>query len=282
MELNDSDDLVKFINKEKKPVNELDVVHSYKIFCKSLPRTISTLYKKMYNVGDINIVDVVVLGCNMYYNVYWFILRYSNNYDVALFLSETGINLFIDSLISSYETVKDNPFKIIPNINDSIRFAYKKTIGPLQCLTNNNTNIDKSQLAAQIINTFVIQIMKQIINNNILPDNQRKTKLEHLGNETIPPKITVLIDFIQNQNKILIQSISNIIHIIISQDTENIEDKLYHQINHYIDNYVVVEENKKTYSNEMEWINDKQKQVTLMFNNVKSLVDTFKNFSDNL
>jgi hypothetical protein len=284
MELNDSDDLVKFINKEKKKIQDLDIGVSYKMFCKSLPKTVTTLYKRIYNVNDVNIDDVILFGCNMYFNVYWFILRYTNNYDVALFLSETGINLFLDSLISSYETVRDNPFKIIPNIGDSIKFAYKKTIGPLQCFVTNEKykDIDDSQLAAQIINTFIVQIMKQIINNDILPNTKPKNNiiLDTDDNKSIPPKIDVLLELIQNQNKLLIQNIWSTIFSVINQNSENITDKLYYQIIHYINNYAVTEENKKIYNNEMEWINDKQKQVIIIFNNVKSLIDTIKDFND--
>jgi hypothetical protein len=283
LNVNDSDDLVKFINKEKKKSNDLDINHSYKVFCKSIPKTITTLYKRIYNMKEINPVDVVVLGCNMYYNIYWFILRYTNNYEVALFLSGSAVDLFLDSLISSYESIRDNPFKISPNVNDSIRFAYKKRIGPLQCSINNNKDIDDSQLAAQIINTFIIQIMKQIINNNILPNrNSADQLLGTKNNNNIPPKIDILLEFIQNQNKVLIGNILTPIHLIINQNSEDIADKLYYQINHYIDNYVGNEDNKKIYRNEIEWINDKQKQVITIFNNVNSLIVFTKEFSDGL
>lgn len=277
MELNDSEDLVKFINKEKKKSKDLDVNHSYKSFCRSIPKIITTLYKRIYNIKEINPVDVVILGCNMYYNIYWFILRYTNNYKVALFLSGSAVDLFLDSLISSYESIRDNPFKISPNVNDSIRYAYKKRIGPLHCfINNNNKDIDNSQMAAQIINTFMIQIMRQIINNNILPCGNDIEQIK--DNNNIPPKIDILLDFIQNQNKVLIDDILVTIHLIINQNSEDSADKLYYQINNYIDNYPGNEDNKKKYSNEIEWVNDKQKQVITIFSYINSLITFTKEY----
>jgi len=277
MELNDSDDLIKFINKEKKKETELDLTHSYKIFCRSLPKIISLLYKKMYYINNINILNAINLGINMYFNIYWFILRYTNNCDVALFLSETSITLFIDSIINSHETVQENPFNIKPNISDSIRFAYKKTIGPLQCNIDINNNIDKTQTAAHLVKMFIIQIMFKIINNGILVNNMENIVAI---NKEIPPKIEVIVDFIQNQNKQLIQNIWHIIHYIINNNSEEITDKLYYQINHYIDNCTINHEEKKIIINEMDWIHYRQRQILTIFSNTKTLINMIKDLCD--
>lgn len=283
MELNDSDDLIKFINKEKKNISELDLTHAYKIFCRSLPKNITTIYKKIYSI-NIDAIDVIIAGCNIYNNVYWFILRYTNNCDVALFLSETSVNLFLTSIITSHETLQDNPFKITPNISDSIKFAYKKTIGPLQCVTDNNKDIDNSQMAGQIIKMFIIQIMQQIIISDILPNGIFKNKIPHDDTEItkILPRIEILLDFIQNQNKMIIQSIWHIIYFTVNKDSEEITDKLYYQIVHYIKNYAVDEKNKISdkQDNEIEWINQRQKQIYNIYNNVKSIVEHIKDFND--
>lgn len=270
MELNDSDDLIKFINKEKKNVIDLDLTHSYKIFCRSLPKMISLLYKKTHNINNINIMDIIILGVNMYFNIYWFILRYTNNCDVALFLSETSINLFIDSVINSYETIQDNPFNIKPNISDSIRFAYKKTIGPLQCDIETNINIDKYQTAAHIVKMFIVQIMLKILTNGILINNNKD-----ISSTEISPKIDVIINFIQNQNKQLIQNIWQIIYYIINKNSEEITNKLYYQINHYIDSCTINCDEKKII-NEMEWIHSKQRHILTIYNNTKALIDMIK------
>jgi hypothetical protein len=271
MELNDSDDLIKFINKEKKNKIELDLTHSYKIFCRSLPKIISLLYKKTCNINNINIMDVINLGVNMYFNIYWFILRYTNNCDVALFLSETSINLFVDSAINSYETTQDNPFNIKPNISDSIRFAYKKTIGPLQCDIETNVDIDRSQTAAHIVKMFIVQIMLKILSNGILVNNKKDTLTKDIS-----PKIEIVVDFIQNQNKQLIQNIWQIIYFIINKNSEEITNKLYHQINHYIDSCIMTYEEKKIIINEMDWIHFKQRQILTIYNNTKALIDIIK------
>jgi hypothetical protein len=271
MELNDSDDLIKFINKEKKNLTELDLTHSYKIFCRSLPKIISLLYKKTCNINNFNVMDVINLGTNMYFNIYWFIIRYTNNCDVALFLSETSINLLIDSIINSYETVQDNPFNIKPNISDSVRFAYKKTIGPLQCDIETNANIDKSQTAAHIVKMFTVQIMLKILNNDILVNDKKDS-----SSKDILPKIEVVVDFIQNQNKQLIQNIWQIIYYIINNNSEEVINKLYYQINHYIDSSGTNYEEKKIIINEMDWIHFKQRQILTIYNNTKALIDMIK------
>ena len=48
--------------------------------------------------------------------------------------------------------------------------------------------------------------------------------------------LPILLDFIQNQNKHIIQSIWHIIYFIVNKDDEEISDKLYYQIVHYIKN----------------------------------------------
>ena len=184
---------------------------------------------------------------------------------------------FLTSIITSHETLQDNPFKIIPNISDSIRFAYKKTIGPLQCSLNYNVNIDKPQMAGQIIKTFIIEIMQQIIINKILPNKGGRTN----ENNNIP-SIDILLDFIQNQNKHIIQSIWHIIYFIVNKDDVEISDKLYYQIVHYIKNYSI-DEGKNIMSNptnDIESINYKQKQIQNIYNNVKSIVDHIREFND--
>jgi hypothetical protein len=280
MELNDSDDLIKFINKETKKTDELDLTHSYKIFCRSLPKIISNIYKKTYEITNINSVDVIIAGCDMLHNIYWFVLRYTNNCDVALFLSETSINLFVESLISSYETTQDNPFKIIPNISDSIRFAYKKTIGPLPSSFNCCNEIDNPQLASLIIKMFTVQIMKQIIISGILPNNKKaQSPLSKNEKQKLLPKIEILLDYIQQNNKNMIRDVWHVIYYIINKNSENLTDKLYYQINHYVNNYSLNNEKKNVQChNELDWIHNKQTQVQSIFKNVNSLIMTIKDF----
>ena len=284
MELNDSDDLIKFINKETKKVSELNLIHSYKIFCRNLPKVITNLYKQTYGIHNLNSVEVIVSGCDMLHNIFWFVLRYTNNCDVALFLSETGTNLFVESLISSYQTIQDNPFKINPSISDSIRFAYKKTIGPLPCNFKCSNDIDNPQLASLIIKMLTVQIMKQIILDGIVPNNQKQTSnISSISNDKLPTKLDILLDYIQQHNKNLIQDIWHVIYHIINKNSETVTDKLYYQINHYINNYSINDENTKSqYSNELDWLHYKKIRIQSIYKNINSLIETVKDFSNSL
>jgi len=262
----------------------LDLTQSYKIFCRSLPKIISTLYVKTYGIANLNSVDVITSGCDMFHNIYWFILRYTNNCDVALFLSDTGINLFTESLISSFQTTQDNSFKITPSIGDAIRFAYKKTIGPLPSTFNCCSDIDNPQLASMIIKMFIIQIMKQIILDGIIPNNQKhSTEFAKTEINKIAPKLEILVDYIQQNNKNMIHDIWHVIYYIINKNTEILADKLYYQINHYINNYGMTEEKllPRT-SNELDWLHNKKMRVQGLFKNINSLILTIKDFSESL
>lgn len=205
MELNDSDDLIKFVAKETKKISDLDLTYAYKILCRSFPKIIVTLYRSSYSITSINPIDIIISGCDMLHNIFWFILRHTNNCEVALFLAETSIKLFIDSLTTSYETLQDHPFKLAPNISDSIRYAYKKTIGPLSSSFSPNFDIDNLQMASLIIKMIVVQTMKQIIYAGLLPNNCRNKPIDtsiELKSDTMPPKLDVLIEFVQQHLKI--------------------------------------------------------------------------------
>lgn len=279
MELNDSVDLIKFINKETKKKEDLNLTLSYKIFCRSLPKIITNLYKNTYSVSNINLIDVIVSGCDIFHNIYWFILRYTNNCDVALFLSETSINLFTESLNNASQPL----FKMAPNISESVRFAYKKTIGPLPSNFNNTSEIDNPQLASLIIKMFTVQIMKQLILDGTIPSNHKYNDSPDIDIKTVPARLGILLDYIQQNNKTVMHDIWHVIYYIINKNSESITDKLYYQINHYINNYSFSEEKVEIENNnKLNWLHNKKIRVQNLYKNIYSLIEIIKDFSDSL
>ena len=263
MELNDADDLIKFLKKETNNSYDLDLLHSYKILCRSFPKIVSTLYKKTVHIYSLSITNIIITGCNLFHNLYWYILRYTNNCDVALFIAETGVKSLIEALQTSFESIQENPFKISPNISDAVRYAYKKTIGPLPVQFEYRSEIDVCQSASLVVKVFIVQIMCQIINNDILPiETELSTDTE------------ILIEYIQQKNKQLIHDVWQLMYNIIKN--REINDKIYYQINNYVANFSLTEEQKKI---KLNTIPERQQQINSLYANVYSLVNTINNFN---
>lgn len=266
MELNDTDDLIKFINKETKKESELDIKTGYKIYCRSLPKIITLLYTKTYHIHLVNFIDILIAGCDIFHNVFWYIIRYTNNNDVALFLSETSIDLFLESIQSSFDGAQEGLFRIIPNVSDSISYSYKKTIGALPASFRSSQKIDTYQTSSLMVKMILVQLFRQVIYAGILPNNCT-TKLEE-----IPSDINLIIDYLQQNNKNLVSEIWLILHTIMTQNSENLTDKLYYQINYFIDNYLTTQHQKYRHNT----IQIKKHQIDDVFKYIKSLVTIIK------
>jgi hypothetical protein len=290
MELNDSEDLLKFIFKETKNKSDLDLNYAYKILCKSFPKMIMSLYKSAYNISNINAIDIIVAGCNMLHNVYWFILRQTNNCEVALFLAETSIKIFIDSLAVSPDALPENAYKLAPSISDAVRYSYQKTIGPIPPNLIPNPEIDTQQLASLITKMIVVQTIKQIIYAGLLPNNfsSKTSEVDKSKLESIPAKLDILIEYVQQQLRSIINNIWNVLFYIVNQHSENLTDKLYHQINYYINNYSSNNTENLQVSmtvymsdvNNVNWVNVKQKKIAQIIKNIDSLIQIIKEFGN--
>ena len=101
MSKNDSDDLSSFIEKEKISSSKLNLLKSYKYYCRCLNQGIWDIYNKISNIEGIILKKSLIVGSNMIFYVFWFLLSYTYNIQLTIFLTERAILLFTEYIIMS-------------------------------------------------------------------------------------------------------------------------------------------------------------------------------------
>lgn len=125
-------DIVLFINQEKRKSNINEIPKVYKLFLKILNKSIFEIYDKIKNHKGLNLFYIIKCGTNLLWQVYWFIYTYSSNIKLTLFLSERSILLYIEFIFMSRNPIFNNELNFVPTIYDALQFSMKKTIGSLK------------------------------------------------------------------------------------------------------------------------------------------------------
>lgn len=127
-------DLLKFIDKEIKNINtgDTDLNKIYKFFYKCLYKSYNDIHHKITNIENICVYDAIRSGVNMVYNIFWTLYSYTYNVKLTMFLTERAVLLYTEFVVMSRNPILNKEFRFIPNINDAISFAIKKTIGPIK------------------------------------------------------------------------------------------------------------------------------------------------------
>lgn len=139
MELSNNQELLEFINKEKKTLLNFNYHKLFNCFTTCLLKTYICLNEKF--PGE---PKNVVAGCNVMYHVFWILVNYTYNLSTAIFLSERAVLLYSEFIIMSNNPDVNKELIFIPNITDAINFAYKKTIGPIQIGNLGNTKFSNN------------------------------------------------------------------------------------------------------------------------------------------
>ena len=127
MNLENSSELLLFINKEKLHYNNVNNYKIYTYFCKCFIKTIIEIHEKLFTSFDKN---AIFIGSNVMFNVFWILLTYTNNLTLSIFLSERSILLFTEFVILSSDPKVNKDLSYIPNIIDSselLLFINKKS-----------------------------------------------------------------------------------------------------------------------------------------------------------
>ena len=96
MSENIKQDIVLFINQERRKSNINELPKVYKLFLKILTKSIFEIYSKIKNHKGLNLLYIIKCGTNLLWHVFWFIYIYSSNIKLTLFLSERSILLYIE------------------------------------------------------------------------------------------------------------------------------------------------------------------------------------------
>jgi hypothetical protein len=159
MNIENNNDLIKFIELEKKTVNNTSNEKIIDMFYKCFFKTLIETNIKFKNID--NFKKSVYIGSNIMFNVFWIILNYTNNLTLTIFLSERAILLFSEFIILSRDPSINKDLCYIPNLSDAINFAYKKTVGPIEIkslsIIKNNNIKNTCFLIKEIIQTFYLK-----------------------------------------------------------------------------------------------------------------------------
>ena len=179
MSIEKKGDLINFINDECRHYEEPNLTRIFKCFCKCFCKALQDIWKKFESIENLDLHEAMLLGTNMIYHIYWFLIAYANNLKLTIFLTERAILLFTEFIIMSRDPKINKDLYFTPNISDAISFAYKKTIGPIKVsnfISNNSSKINGIKNASSIIKHILQESFFKIINN------KNKLRLEDINN----------------------------------------------------------------------------------------------------
>ena len=178
MNIENAENLLKFINNEKKPFNDFNNNKTIDFFYKIYIKNILEMENKFKTLN--NNKYIVLIGSNILYNVFISLLNYTNNLTLSIFLAERSILLYTEFIILSRDPDINKDLYYIPTISDAINFSYKKTIGPLNITTFTFYKHNKIKNMC-----FLIKVIIQNMFLNKVVDNQFKQKCDLLYNKII-------------------------------------------------------------------------------------------------
>ena len=132
MSIEKNTDLINFINDECKKMEEPNLNKIFKCFCKCFCKSLNDIWNKFKDIENLDLREAILLGSNMIYHIYWFLIVYANNLKLSIFLTERAILLFTEFIIMSRDPNVNKELYFTPTISDAVSFAYKKTIGPIK------------------------------------------------------------------------------------------------------------------------------------------------------
>ena len=132
MSIEKNSDLINFINDECKKLEEPNLNKIFKCFCKCFCKSLTDIWTKFKDIDNLDLKESIVLGSNMIYHIYWFLIVYANNLKLSIFLTERAILLYTEFIIMSRDPSVNKELYFTPTISDAVSFAYKKTIGPIK------------------------------------------------------------------------------------------------------------------------------------------------------
>jgi hypothetical protein len=163
--IDNSVDLLAFINSEKKSVCNFNFNKIYSYFSKCFIKTLITVHDKMEETD--NNYTYAIASSNILFHVFWVLLNYTNNLTVTIFLSERAILLFTEFILMASNPNINKELYYVPNLTDAMNFSYKKTIGPIN-LDGLNTKHNFKHNSIILFKLVIQAIYHEIHNNSII------------------------------------------------------------------------------------------------------------------
>lgn len=166
------DDILEFINKEKLK-QKLNNIEIYDVFCSCAKKIIIKLYSKLtIDLSELNYSKNFIIsnGLDIFYNIFFILINYTNNIKVTLFLIQRAIILYIEFITISNNRILAKDFYYNPKISDAVVFVYKKTLGDLNISSLKKTN-NNFYIVKKTCKIILILLYETYIYNNSLEDD---------------------------------------------------------------------------------------------------------------
>jgi hypothetical protein len=164
MDIENSENLLTFINKEKKQFNNFNYTKTLDTFFRIFIKNIIEMNQKLNKIDNRD--TIVITGTNILFNIFICLLNYTNNLTLSIFLSERSVLLYSEFIILSRDPEINKDLYYIPTITDAINFSYKKTIGPLNIETLNFYKNNKIKNSCILLKEIIQKIYIQTQCNN--------------------------------------------------------------------------------------------------------------------
>ena len=188
--LSKEDELIDFIKHKKIKKKDINIKKIIIFFSKIIRESIVRPYLRLNDIIWAQECSSIV------FNIFWILFSYTNNIKLSMFMCERAILLFNEYIDLAKNTFAEkNNFKI--NSTDVKLFIYKRTIGPVKIIKNNNKKyileINKIKECSIYIKHIYNKLSIRIINiynknnNNLINLNEEINKyLEYTGS-LVPP-----------------------------------------------------------------------------------------------
>lgn len=155
-------DLIQFINQKKQKKIDVSVRKIFDMFSKLITTSIVETFNKL------SLSKYVISCTESVRNLFWFLITYTNNLKLTMFLSERSVLLFNEYIVMTKNTIIGNGSYNSVNFTEIKNFVYKKTVGPIQIgHLRTNTNISHSLIeASNTLYRIYIAILIKIIQSN--------------------------------------------------------------------------------------------------------------------
>ncbi len=168
---------------------------------------------------DINMNIAILLGSNMIFHIFWVLINYTNNIKLTIFLIERAVLLFIEFVVMSRNSQNTIGIDFVPNIQDAINFAYKKTIGPINPPMTEDKELSVARNAAYdikyILHKFFLKTIYQqdqnsnTINEDLTNNDQIFTYITETNENDSNKNVLIKQYFINDLDDIDIQNETN-------------------------------------------------------------------------
>jgi hypothetical protein len=172
-------DLLQFINQKKQKKIDVSTRKIFDMFSKLITTGMVETFNKLS-------LSKYVISCTESIKIlFWFLITYTNNLKLTMFLSERAVLLFNEYIVMTKNTVLGhNSFNSV-NLSEIKNFIYKKTVGPIQINNLHKNSVITPSLIKSgnlLYNIYTVLLIK-IINSN--DDRYDLTKIETQIEDTL-------------------------------------------------------------------------------------------------